>query len=120
MLRIGSVNVNVSDLDRAATSWTSALGYIRRSGNANGDGSPVLAASDAAVPVIVLDETDRMHLDLHVDSQDELVQEVSRLISLGATRVDWTYPENAGFVVLADTEGNLFCVVNSGPVAKGR
>lgn len=32
----------------------------------------------------------------------------------GATRVDWTYPENAHFVVLADTEGNLFCVVNTG------
>jgi hypothetical protein len=29
--------------------------------------------------------------------------------------VDWTYPENASFVVLADPEGNLFCVVNTAP-----
>ena len=40
-----------------------------------------------------------------------LQTEVERLISLGATRVDWDYPEGADFVVLADTEGNLFCVI---------
>ena len=34
-------------------------------------------------------------------------------MALGATRVDWDYPEGADFVVLADTEGNLFCVVNT-------
>jgi hypothetical protein len=34
---------------------------------------------------------------------------------LGAQRVEWTYPEDADFVVLADTEGNLFCVIASGP-----
>jgi Glyoxalase-like domain len=38
---------------------------------------------------------------------------VRRLISLGATRVDWAYPDDADFVVLADTEGNLFCVVDA-------
>jgi hypothetical protein len=27
--------------------------------------------------------------------------------------VDWVYPPDAGFVVLSDTEGNLFCVVNT-------
>jgi predicted enzyme related to lactoylglutathione lyase len=41
--------------------------------------------------------------------------EVERLISLGATRIGWTYPDGARFVVLADPEGNLFCVVNTGP-----
>jgi hypothetical protein len=27
--------------------------------------------------------------------------------------VDWAYPVGADFVVLADTDGNLFCVVNA-------
>jgi len=36
---------------------------------------------------------------------------VGRLIALGAKRAEWTYPEDADFVVLADTEGNLFCVI---------
>lgn len=52
-----------------------------------------------------------MHLDLHVDSEEELQTELERLVGLGAMRVDWCYPAGAGFVVLADTEGNLFCVV---------
>jgi hypothetical protein len=29
-------------------------------------------------------------------------------------RADWTYPEGARFVVLADPEGNLCCVINTG------
>jgi hypothetical protein len=39
---------------------------------------------------------------------------VERLIDLGAHRVEWHYSDDASFVVLADTEGNLFCVVNVG------
>jgi predicted enzyme related to lactoylglutathione lyase len=39
---------------------------------------------------------------------------VERLLILGATRVPWDYPEGADFVVLADTEGNLFCVIDAG------
>jgi hypothetical protein len=61
-----------------------------------------------------LDEDDRMHLDLYVDSGDEIASEVERLVSLGARPVEWAYPVGASFVVLADTEGNLFCVVNAG------
>jgi hypothetical protein len=41
----------------------------------------------------------------------DLETEVERLIGLGATRAEWTYPDDADFVVLADTEGNLFCVI---------
>ena len=64
-------------------------------------------------PALLLDETDRTHLDLHVASEEKQRAEVERLISLGARRVDWAYPDSAHFVVLSDTEGNLFCVVNT-------
>jgi hypothetical protein len=37
--------------------------------------------------------------------------EVERLLGLGARRVDWRYPEQADYVVLADPDGNTFCVV---------
>ncbi len=37
--------------------------------------------------------------------------EVDRLLGLGATRVDWRYPAGADYVVLADPDGNTFCVV---------
>ena len=46
-------------------------------------------------------------------STSQNAAEVERLISLGAERVDWDlYPEDPDFIVLADTEGNRFCVVD--------
>jgi Glyoxalase-like domain len=40
---------------------------------------------------------------------------VERLVGLGAERVDWDmYPDDPDFIVLADTEGNLFCVIDTG------
>ena len=36
------------------------------------------------------------------------------LVALGASPVDWdSYPDDPDFVVLADTEGNRFCVVDA-------
>ena len=36
-------------------------------------------------------------------------------MSLGARRVDWDrFPDDPDFIVLADTEGNRFCIVNLG------
>ena len=40
--------------------------------------------------------------------------EIERLVGLGATRVPWdSYPTDPDFVVLADPEGNRFCVVDA-------
>jgi hypothetical protein len=48
------------------------------------------------------------------DAADQAA-EVERLVSLGAARVDWDlYPDDADFIVLADTEGNRFCVIDTG------
>ena len=114
MLRIGSIIINVSDTSRAAEFWKAVLGYTVRGGAVPKDESTVLRPGVAGGPAITLDRDDRMHLDLHVDSEEELAAEVARLVHLGARQVDWTYPDGATFVVLADTEGNLFCVVNVG------
>jgi hypothetical protein len=55
----------------------------------------------------------RLHFDLHVTGVDEQEAEADRLVSLGARRVDWdSYPDDADFVVLADPEGNRFCIVD--------
>jgi predicted enzyme related to lactoylglutathione lyase len=52
----------------------------------------------------------RVHLDLHVDEAD-LDAAVERLVALGATRVDEGENPEKSWVVLADLEGNEFCVV---------
>lgn len=115
MLRIGTIVLHVKDARRASQFWSQALGYGYRDGAYRQEITPVLIppSANAAGVAIALDEDDRTHLDLHTDSAAEQQAEVERLLSLGATRVDWTHPEGARFVVLADPEGNLFCVVNT-------
>lgn len=57
----------------------------------------------------------RVHLDLYAADAAEQAAEVTRLLALGAERVNWDdYPEDADFVVLADPEGNRFCVIDTG------
>ena len=54
----------------------------------------------------------RLHVDLAPGPDDDQEGEVDRLIGLGATRVDVGQPADASFVVLADPEGNEFCVLS--------
>ena len=54
---------------------------------------------------------DRLHLDFRPDDRDA---EVARLLALGATHVDIGQGEQS-WVVLADPEGNEFCVLSSAP-----
>jgi predicted enzyme related to lactoylglutathione lyase len=52
----------------------------------------------------------RLHIDLNPDNQDA---EVARLLALGAKRVDVGQSDVVTWVVLADPEGNEFCVLTS-------
>jgi hypothetical protein len=38
---------------------------------------------------------------------------IRSLEGLGATRVPWEYPPDPDFVVLADPDGNEFCVIQT-------
>jgi len=110
MVTIGSIVLNVSDIPRAAEFWSKALGYAP-----SGRNPAALVPENGDGPTLFLDEDDRMHLDLNAANAEEQRAEVERLVSLGAERVaDWVYPDDADFVVLADTEGNLFCVIDAG------
>jgi predicted enzyme related to lactoylglutathione lyase len=52
----------------------------------------------------------RLHIDLAPDDRDT---EVERLLSLGATRADVGQSSEVTWVVLADPEGNEFCVLSA-------
>ena len=52
----------------------------------------------------------RHHLDLYSTDQDA---DIERLLSIGASPVDWQYEDDADYVVLADPDGNLFCIVQA-------
>jgi catechol 2,3-dioxygenase-like lactoylglutathione lyase family enzyme len=106
-LSLGAVVLNVPDIKASAPFWSAALGYDARPDNA-----AFLGPKDGPGTRIHLDETDRTHLDLWVDrTTSTLEAEVDRLIALGATRVEWKYPPNADFVVLAAPDGTIFCII---------
>ncbi|GIL34281.1 VOC family protein [Phycicoccus sp. DTK01] len=108
MVRIGAIVLNTADTERAGAFWSEALGYDR------GPNPDFLAPRGDGPTRLHLDRTDRTHLDLWVDGAEEQRAEVERLVSLGAERVEWDYPDDADFVVLADPTGTLFCVVDAG------
>lgn len=121
MLRVGTVVIGVDDIQRASAFWRAALRYVPRDqelGPDNdfivlvpaGGGGTALALMTSETPV---QATPRVHLDLYVDTAAEQSAEVERIVSLGGRRVDWDlYPECRDFIVMADTEGNVFCIVD--------
>ncbi len=121
MLRLGTIVVGAEDVERAVAFWSAAVGYdvIRFEGSDND--FTILRPPDGIGTRIALQRSDtptqdhpRVHLDLVVDSPAEQMAEVERLVALGGSRVAWdSYPEDPDFVVVADTEGNRFCVVDA-------
>lgn len=55
----------------------------------------------------------RLHLDLAPHTSDDRDAEIARLLELGATRVDVGQGGDVSWDVLADPEGNEFCVLSS-------
>ena len=116
MLRVGSIVFRVDDLQRQADFWEAALGYERRQGDHD---FILLRPKDGVGPNVSLDQVrstvqvpPRIHLDLYTENQ---AAEVERLIALGATEVHWDKrPADADYVILADPEGNRFCIVDIG------
>jgi hypothetical protein len=54
----------------------------------------------------------RLHIELAPRAGDDQAAEVSRLLGLGATRADVGQRGDESWVVLADPEGNEFCVLS--------
>jgi predicted enzyme related to lactoylglutathione lyase len=121
MVSIGMVVLGATDMGRAVGFWSQALGYELREGGAGADWSSLTPAGGLGTGIglqqtaTLADKHPRLHLDLYVADAAEQAAEIERLVSLGAERVDWDlYPEDPDFVVLADPEGNRFCVVDTG------
>jgi len=117
MIRVGSIVLRVDDLARQTEFWTAALDYVPR--EEDSDDFVLLRPRDDGGPNLSLDRVrstlqvpPRIHLDLYAEDQ---AAEVRRLIALGATEVHWDKrPPDADYVILADPEGNRFCVVDAG------
>jgi catechol 2,3-dioxygenase-like lactoylglutathione lyase family enzyme len=123
VLRLGTIVLGADDVGRAVAFWADAFGYEIVTFPDSDDDFTILVPPDrvgtrislhrSATPV---QDHPRVHLDLVVDSAAEQTSEVERLVEIGASRVVWSYPSDPDFVVLADTEGNRFCVVDASHV----
>ena len=111
-LAFETLAIDCADPQRLAAFWCAALGYTQQGGD---DPNEIaVAPPDGGGPEILFLRVpdrkaakNRLHLDLRPDDQDA---EVARILALGATRVDIGQGQPT-WVVLADPEGNEFCVV---------
>jgi hypothetical protein len=113
-LRLDEVVIDCGEPCALATFWSEALGYelaecdedVASIEDPSGTGPSMLFQR---VPE-TKSAKNRVHLDLNVGSGD-LETAVAQLISLGARRVEVGQASDPWWVVLADPEGNEFCVV---------
>jgi predicted enzyme related to lactoylglutathione lyase len=122
MLRVGSIVIRVEDLRRQAVFWMAALDYVPREPLSDDPGQDFMLLKPRAGtgPNVSLDRVPakvqvppRIHLDLYAEDQ---AAEVERLKRLGATEVHWDKrPADADYVIMADPEGNRFCVIDTAP-----
>jgi predicted enzyme related to lactoylglutathione lyase len=113
--RIAVLAVDAVDPEPVARFWCQVLGWqvVERD-----DDGVSIAPADGAWPTIDVLRVperktvkNRLHLDLRADGSTA-EQEVDRLVGLGARRVDVGQSPNVSWVVLADPEGNEFCLLS--------
>jgi hypothetical protein len=116
-LRIQCLNVDCADPASLAGFWELALGW-RRTYELDDQvvlEPPAGSREDGVVPDLLFARVpeakagkNRLHLDLRPEDQGI---EVARLEGLGARRVDVGQGTEVSWVVMADPEGNEFCVL---------
>jgi predicted enzyme related to lactoylglutathione lyase len=113
-VRLHHIVFDADDLPRLARFWTQALGWTILSER---DREIVIGPDDnALVGVCFMPVSDaktvknRVHLDLTTSAADR-DQEIARLLALGARHADIGQTGAESWTVLADPEGNEFCVV---------
>jgi predicted enzyme related to lactoylglutathione lyase len=113
--KVTTVCLDATDVEAVASFWGAVLGWDHFRDE---DGDMVVADRSGASPFILLvlsvpepkSVKNRLHLDLNPVGVDQAA-ELERLLSLGARRVDIGQGEQT-WVVLADPEGNEFCLLS--------
>jgi predicted enzyme related to lactoylglutathione lyase len=115
------LNIDSRDPRRIAEFWEAVLGWRRTHDDPDEVvlEPPAGTPEDGVVPDILFARVpeaktvkNRLHLDLRPDDQ---AAEVERVEKLGARRVSVGQGEDVSWVVLADPDGNEFCVLRQLP-----
>ena len=116
--RLTELVLDAHDPDLLARFWCTVLGYVELD---RVDGSIEIGPPEAGFggpqPTIVFDRTDepksgklRLHIDVNATDRDQEA-ELDRLLAAGARRADVGQTGNESWHVLADPEGNEFCLL---------
>ncbi|HVD16940.1 MAG TPA: VOC family protein [Actinomycetota bacterium] len=128
--RLAHVVVDAGDPPALARWWADALGWAVTLEEPSEVVVEPAEPDSLGVPLVFVPVADpkvgknRVHLDLRSASADHQAETVARLTGAGARPVDIGQGDEVAWVVLADPEGNEFCVLDprdeyaaTGPVA---
>jgi catechol 2,3-dioxygenase-like lactoylglutathione lyase family enzyme len=119
--RISELVIKCADPDRLAAFWSDVLGYVEL--GREDDGSIEIGPPDAGFggpqPTLVLSPSSdprtgklRLHIDVNPTDRDQDA-ELERLLALGARPADVGQTGTESWHVLADPEGNEFCLLRT-------
>jgi catechol 2,3-dioxygenase-like lactoylglutathione lyase family enzyme len=119
--RVSHTTIDCRDAYALSEWWKQVLGYVDEADDPNEPGHDecMIVAADGSHRLLFIEVPEpktvknRIHLDLMAveGSRDE---ETDRVLALGATPVeDHRVPDGRGWLVMADPEGNEFCIVRT-------
>ncbi|CAL9393054.1 VOC family protein [Streptomyces sp. enrichment culture] len=111
------MTVDCADAYRLASFWSAVLEAPLADDDHPGDPEALVQVPGVGLLFVTVPEKktvkNRLHLDLQPQDRTR-DEEVERILALGATLVsDQRRPDGTGWAVLADIEGNEFCVERS-------
>lgn len=119
--RVSHTTFDCSNAFSLSEWWKQVLGYVDVPDDLNeaGDQECMILDPKSGHRILFIEVDDlrsadgRIHLDL-APSDQRRDEEIERLLAMGATEVaDRRKPDGTGWMVLADPDGNRFCVVRS-------
>jgi predicted enzyme related to lactoylglutathione lyase len=120
-VKFTELSIDCNDVEPVAEFWAAALHYEIAERGEDSEGRPWVFVKDPAgggpgLTFATVPETktvkNRIHIDVNPSGADQAA-EVERLLGLGARRADVGQGPDVRWVVLADPEGNEFCVLAS-------
>ncbi|OLT35064.1 glyoxalase [Actinomadura sp. CNU-125] len=119
--RISELILDAADPERLAAFWSEVLGYVElgREDDGSIEIGPPGAGAGGPQPTIVLSACGdprpgklRLHIDVNPTDRDQDA-ELARLLALGAEPADVGQTGTESRHVLADPEGNEFCLLRT-------